>query len=84
MTTINSIVLGCATANRNDRNNLERKEWRLVSALDPANPRDYFRSYQTTMTSSRKTARFDFPEGSGADVNTVLLVYIPRDAPGIC
>ena len=64
----------------NDRNNLSEK-WEgmtLVSALDPANPLDYFlfvANDNDFITQSGYQAGASYRHPSGIEVDTMLLVY---------
>ena len=64
----------------NDRNNLSEK-WEgmaLVPALDPANPRDFFlfvTNDNDFITQNGYQVGAPYKDASGADVDTMLLVY---------
>jgi hypothetical protein len=64
----------------NDRNNLSEK-WEgmaLVPAFDPARPRDYFLFISNDndfITQRGRQAGADYKDASGAEVDTMLLVY---------
>jgi hypothetical protein len=64
----------------NDRNNLSEK-WEgmaLVPVLDPARPHDYFLFISNDndfITQRGRQAGADYKDASGAEVDTMLLVY---------
>jgi hypothetical protein len=67
-------VFGLHNGNPDDRNNLSEK-WEgmtLVSALDPANPRDFFYLFRTIMISLPKTVfRSELPTRTRAALKSI-------------